>query len=53
MHTLSEGVAGVTALGWSENHVISGGWDHVLRIWDLEMEGVVNDMVATEGRRVV
>lgn len=53
VHTLSEGVAGVTALGWSENHVISGGWDHVLRIWDLEMEGVVNDMVATEGRRVV
>ena len=45
VHTLSEGVSGVTALGWSQNRVISGGWDHVLRIWDLEMEGVVNDLV--------
>lgn len=45
VHTLSEGVAGVTALGWSQNRVVSGGWDQTLRVWDLEMEGVVSDMV--------
>ena len=36
---------GVTALEWSDGHVVSGGWDHVIRIWDLEAEGVITDMV--------
>lgn len=45
VHSLSESLQGVTALSWMGQKVISGGWDHHIRIWDLETEGMISDLV--------
>ena len=45
IHSLSESLQGVTALAWNGQKVITGGWDHHIRIWDLETEGMVADLV--------
>lgn len=45
IHTLSESMQGVSAVTWQEQNVITGGWDHHIRIWDLESEGMLTDLV--------
>lgn len=51
MHSLLESEEGITGIDWWKNNVVSGGWDHVIRIWDLETEGMLQDMVDACGGR--
>ena len=39
---------GVSAVAWKDLNVITGGWDHHIRIWDLESEGMLTDLVEIE-----
>ena len=48
VHTLSETMQGVSAVAWKDLNVITGGWDHHIRIWDLESEGMLTDLVESE-----
>ena len=49
VHSLLESEEAITGLDWWEGNVVSGGWDHVIRVWDLETEGMLQDMVGRGG----
>lgn len=46
---LGESLECVSALSWWENRLVSGGWDHHIRVWDLESEGMFADLVEIGG----
>ena len=46
---LGESLEGVSSVSWWETRVVSGGWDHHIRVWDLESEGMLADMVEMGG----
>lgn len=45
VHTLSETMEGVSTVKWWNENPVTGGWDHVIRVYDLETEGLLQDMV--------
>ena len=45
IHMLSESLQGISTVTWWNDNPITAGWDHVIRIWDLETEGMISDMV--------
>lgn len=47
IHTLSESMEGISSVKWWNENPVTGGWDHVIRVWDLETEGMIHDMVRT------
>lgn len=45
VHALSESLEGISTVKWWGENPVTGGWDHVIRVWDLETEGMIHDMV--------